>query len=129
MQLGLKNVTIPASVKVIESIVIDTCRVGAVTVGAASSLTIKAPFVTNSLSPGIVLRDYSFDLDIPSDYNNAIVDLSALAFVPTFVPESEGGLANVFAAAKEIRVKQSLVARWKNLSTLDNDTKNKIIGV
>lgn len=129
MQRSMKNVTIPASVKVIEGTVIDTCRVQTVTINATSALKINTEFVSQSISAGLSLKDELFDLDIPTDYTDAIVDLSALAFVPTFVPKEGETAVSVFSIAKKILVKESLVNAWKNLSTLGDSTKSKVVGV
>lgn len=131
LQRGLKNVAIPASVRVIEEVMLDSCHVEAVTFGAVSALTVNNGFTENITALAMKLSDDDFDLDFPEVFDNTVVDFSALTFVPTFVPDknSDSTTINAFTLAKEIRVKKSLVNGWKNLSTLTDNIKNKIVGV
>ena len=77
----------------------------------------------------MILSDDAFDLDFPKFFDNTVVDFSALRFVPTFIENKDSGIIAAFELAKEIRVKKSLVSRWKSLSVLTDDIKNKIVGV
>lgn len=131
LQRGLKNVAIPASVRVIEEMMLDSCHVEAVTFGAVSALTVNNGFTESIIALAMKLSDDGFDLDFPEVFDNTVVDFSALTFVPTFVSNknSDSTTINAFTLAKEIRVKKSLVNGWKNLSTLTDDIKNKIVGV
>lgn len=131
LQRGLKNVAIPASVKVINKYVLNSCYVETVTFGAASALTVNNAFATGSIKLALAISDTAFDLVLPEYFDNTVVDFSALTFVPTFIPDKDSNpdTISAFDLAKEIRVKNSLVSRWKNLSTLTEEVKNKIVGV